>query len=138
MTTYAPSLSNMSIGVSSSQNSRILQNVQLALVRIIHPSKSSHLQSTTPDFNLHCTSLEKHNRHGRTHNCLHIPHGLAGGEISVATATALNFLCPSVTAFPNATRSAQVPTGYAAFSTFAPSIYWSSCVRIEAPTRNRE
>lgn len=44
-------------------------------------------------------------------NCLHIPHGLAGGEISVATARALKSRWPSVTALPSATRSAQVPTG---------------------------
>jgi hypothetical protein len=60
---------------------------------------------------------------GSTNNCLHIPHGLAGGLISVATATALNLICPCVTAAPNATLSAHVPTGYDAFSTFAPSIY---------------
>jgi hypothetical protein len=30
-----------------------------------------------------------------THNCLHIPHGEAGGLISVATAIALNFRWPA-------------------------------------------
>ncbi|KAF3075799.1 hypothetical protein CFAM422_002363 [Trichoderma lentiforme] len=56
----------------------------------------------------------------RTHNCLHIPHGLAGGLISVATAIARNVLMPLVTAVPKATLSAHVPTGYDAFSTLAP------------------
>lgn len=45
------------------------------------------------------------------HNCRHMPQGLAGGEMFVATATALKSRCPSVTALPNATRSAHVPTG---------------------------
>lgn len=45
--------------------------------------------------------------------CLHIPHGEAGGEISVATANARisPLLAPSTTAVPRAVRSAQVPTG---------------------------
>jgi hypothetical protein len=45
--------------------------------------------------------------------CLHIPQGLAGGEISVATARARISprLAPSTTAVPRAVRSAQVPTG---------------------------
>lgn len=46
-----------------------------------------------------------------THNWRHMPQGLAGGAMSVATATLLNFLWPSVTALPKATRSAHVPTG---------------------------
>lgn len=56
--------------------------------------------------------------------------------MSVATAMALKSLCPPTTAVPKATLSAQVPTGYDAFSTFAPSIYWPALVRIVAPTRN--
>ena len=46
-------------------------------------------------------------------NCLHIPHGEQKSSISVATPTALKepSLCPWMTAVPNATRSAQVPTG---------------------------
>jgi hypothetical protein len=45
--------------------------------------------------------------------CLHMPQGLAGGEISVATARARISprLAPSTTAVPRAVRSAQVPTG---------------------------
>lgn len=62
-----------------------------------------------------------------TYNCLHIPHGEAAGVMFVATAKALNDLCPATcyssvsvlqslqpqptTAVPKATRSAQVPTG---------------------------
>jgi hypothetical protein len=57
-------------------------------------------------------------------NCLHIPHGLAGlpGAEFVATARALRspYFRPCTTAVPRATRSAHVPTGYAAFSTLAP------------------
>jgi len=67
----------------------------------------------------------------RTYNCLHIPQGLAGGLISVATAKAATFppaplilspstllsyplstlIFPSTTTFPRATLSAHVPTG---------------------------
>jgi len=45
--------------------------------------------------------------------CLHIPQGLAGGEMSVATARARMspLRAPSTTAVPRAVRSAQVPTG---------------------------
>jgi hypothetical protein len=67
-----------------------------------------------------------------------MPHGLAGGLISVATARALNFLSPWLTAAPIATLSAHVPTGYDALSTFTPSINWSLSVRTQEPTRNRE
>lgn len=42
------------------------------------------------------------------------------------------------TAVPIATRSAQVPTGYAAFSTLAPTTNSPDVVRIHAPTRNLE
>lgn len=55
-----------------------------------------------------------------SYNCLHIPQGDAPGVISVATATALNDRCPAAMAVPKATRSAQVPTGYEAFSTLTP------------------
>lgn len=37
-----------------------------------------------------------------------------------------------------ATRSAQVPTGYAAFSTLAPEMNSPDVVRMHAPTRNLE
>ena len=47
----------------------------------------------------------------KTHNCLHMPQGLAGGEMSVATAMARKSRTPEVTAVPKATRSAHVPTG---------------------------
>lgn len=88
-----------------------------------------------------CLELQNGPSHNPTHNCLHIPQGLAGGDMSVATPSALNMpiLKPPavlVTALPKATRSAQVPTGYAAFSTLAPSMYSPSSVRIDAPTRN--
>jgi hypothetical protein len=45
--------------------------------------------------------------------CLHMPQGLAGGEMSVATARARISprRAPSTTAVPRAVRSAQVPTG---------------------------
>lgn len=57
-------------------------------------------------------------------NWRHIPHGLAGSVAFVATANALNAPArrPEDIAVPMATRSAQVPTGYAAFSTLAPEI----------------
>ncbi len=38
---------------------------------------------------------------GEAYNCRHIPHGLAGGEISVATARALKLLWPSIYAAPS-------------------------------------
>jgi hypothetical protein len=41
-------------------------------------------------------------------------------------------------AVPKATRSAQVPTGYAAFSTLAPEMNSPDVVRMHAPTRNLE
>lgn len=41
-------------------------------------------------------------------------------------------------AVAKATRSAHVPTGYAAFSTFAPTMYSPASVMIHAPTRNLE
>lgn len=109
-TTKFSSPSNIITGTSNPQNSRIL------------PKISNHSFFTS--------SLQ-------THNCLHIPQGLAGGHTSVATATALNALTPpSVTAFPKATRSAHVPTGYDAFSTLAPVVMESSAPRTAAPTRN--
>jgi len=78
-------------------------------------------------------------------NCLHIPHGEQKPSISVATPTALKdpSVWPWITAVPKATRSAQVPTGYAAFSTFAPTMMEGSdvvdwCRRRDAPTRKSE
>lgn len=84
-----------------------------------------------------------------------MPQGLAGGLMSVATATARKLRYPSVTAFPKATLSAQVPTGYDAFSTLAPLMYavavavaepepgagseppsWGATTSSVAPTRN--
>jgi hypothetical protein len=65
-----------------------------------------------------------------------MPQGLHGASTSVATLIALNFLKPCTTAVPIATRSAQVPTGYEAFSTLAPLIKRPSTVRRVAPTRN--
>ncbi len=122
ITTKAPSLSNMKIGVCRSQNSRMLP-----IVRAVSPKASGYPRlSPSPSsialhnpaipsalFTAKQTNKQKFTWVKRTvtHNCLHMPQGLAGGEISVATATALNFLWPSVTALPNATRSAQVPTG---------------------------
>ena len=74
----APSLSNINIGVSSSTNSRILS-----------PSISHDILGLPPI--CHHTASAEHPKEGRnTNNCLHMPHGLAGGEISVLTATALN------------------------------------------------
>lgn len=57
-------------------------------------------------------------------NCLHIPHGLAGGLMSVLTAIALIFgksgLSNDATSGANAHRSAHVPTGVLATSTLLP------------------
>lgn len=73
--------SNMNIGVSSKQNSRI--------------------------------------------NCLHIPHGLAGGLTSLLTATArtsgIAGRAKLATSAARAQRSAHVPTGVDATSTLAPA-----------------
>jgi len=82
-------------------------------------------------------------------NCLHMPHGLQNSLMSVATAIALMspYLTPCTIAVPRATRSAQVPTGYEAFSTLAPlmSLSFQAVVdaaedlrRIVHPTRNCE
>lgn len=92
--TYWSWLSNMMIGVSSTQNSLMLQ-------RSIVSSYSVSQDRTYP-------------RCVETHNCLHMPQGLAGGLISVDTAMALKVLTGLpclVTALPMATRSAHVPTG---------------------------
>lgn len=72
--------------------------------------------------------------------CLHMPQGLAGGEMSVATARARMSprRAPSTTAVPRAVRSAHVPTGYAAFSTFAPRTSSPDFKSREAPTLNLE
>jgi hypothetical protein len=49
-----------------------------------------------------------------------MPHGLAGGEMSVDTAMARKRRWPSTMARERAERSAQMPTGYEAFSMLAP------------------
>ena len=53
-----------------------------------------------------------------------MPQGLHGLSVFVATAIALKApsRSPDAIAVPNATLSAHVPTGYAAFSTLAPVI----------------
>lgn len=86
-------------------------------------------------------------------NCLHIPHGLAGGMISLATAKALTFGISGrlkvAIRFASAHRSAQVPTGVAAISTLDPvkSVCWGEedggdveggAMRMEDPTRKLE
>lgn len=71
-------------------------------------------------------------------NCLHIPHGELGGLTSVATPIARNLVFPSVIAFTSAVRSAQIPTGYEAFSTLAPVTHEPSSQRSAAPTRKFE
>ena len=93
-------------------------------------------------------------------NCLHIPQGLAGGVMSVATAMARmspffapyiisqtirsrrwnrhSEYCTWITAVAIVTRSAHVPTGYAAFSTFAPSTIVPLVRSNEHPTRKCE
>lgn len=57
-------------------------------------------------------------------NCLHMPHGLLGGLMSVLTAspriTGIAGRCIDATTGPMAHRSAHVPTGDEATSTFAP------------------
>ena len=60
--------------------------------------------------------------------------------MSVATAKARISprRAPSTTAVPRAVRSAQVPTGYAAFSTFAPRTISPDFKSREAPTLNLE
>jgi hypothetical protein len=83
-------------------------------------------------------------------NCLHIPHGLAGGSISLATATArttgIDGRGKLATSDASAQRSAHVPTGVDAISTFEPvkSVVWlleleadgeGGAMRMEEPTR---
>lgn len=120
----------MMTGVSCVQNSRMLQpigSVQFIPTTLtlfsffLAPPVLPPVSPTSPYSPLHITANHQHHQIVvNTHNCLHMPQGLAGGLISVATAMARNFLMPLVTAVPKATRSAHVPTGYAAFSTFAP------------------
>src|SRR5690606_7362513 len=68
--------------------------------------------------------------------CRQIPQGGVASGASVATATAVNSRCPATTAAPRATRSAQVPAGYDAFSTLQPSTMLPSAQSSAAPTWN--
>ncbi len=78
--------------------------------------------------------------------CLHIPQGVQGApgapsSISLVTATALispRFIPALTIAFPIAMRSAQVVTGYDAFSIFAPKMKVPSWRSREQPTRKWE
>lgn len=80
--------------------------------------------------------------------CRHMPHGLQKSRStpsralrSVATPSALKSprrRPPVVTAVPSATRSAQVPDGYAAFSKLAPGTRVPLCANSIAPTRKCE
>ena len=59
------------------------------------------------------------------------PHG----DAVIPTASMSPGRKPSTTARDSAVRSAQTPSGYAAFSTLTPSISVPSRVRTTAPTR---
>jgi len=78
-----------------------------------YKSKSQHESITIPPSYLLPQHISKLTSQNSLIYCLHIPHGDAGGEISVATANARTspLLAPSTTAVPRAVRSAQVPTG---------------------------
>ena len=78
-----------------------------------YKSKSQHESITIPPSYLLPQHISKLTSQNSLIYCLHIPHGEAGGEISVATANARisPLLAPSTTAVPRAVRSAQVPTG---------------------------
>src|SRR2546428_4852706 len=68
------------------------------------------------------------------------PHGDAGGSTSVATTMRRNARVPTppppATAAPNAMRSAQIVSTYAAISTMVPTYTPPSAVSRAAPTRN--
>lgn len=75
-------------------------------------------------------------------NCLHIPQGLAGGDISVLTARPRiigrsgRFIDATIGAIAH--LSAQIPTGVDATSTFDPVEYWPVESNKDAPTLNSE
>lgn len=112
------SLSNMKIGMSRGQNSRML--VVFSLVSgewgegergekkrkgdrtIVYTCHMVTLPDTRTSSQRASHEVTKNTRKGKA---------LPGGEISVATARALKFLWPSITALPRATLSAHVPTG---------------------------
>jgi len=66
------------------------------------------------------------------------PQGITGSALSARIRISAICRSPALTIAAIAAASAQVPTGYAAFSTFAPEYMAPDPLRMAAPTGNRE
>lgn len=63
-----------------------------------------------------------------------MPQGGVGWCAADVMTTRVKRRAPAAIAVPSATRSAQVPAGYDAFSTLQPAYTWPSTVSSAAPT----
>src|SRR5207248_4203235 len=100
-----------------------------------HPSGTSHVSgnSSSAEYVATVPSARRKWTRSNRHSCSHWrqpPHG----DAVIAIASTSPGRRPSLAAFAIAARSAQTPSGYAAFSTFAPAKMRPSRARTAAPT----